>query len=559
MRTPALSQVIRLLRLAHLANENPENVNSVFEARETSAFGAGFIDRREMLKRSLKVGGLTAGAHLLGGCSFPFSRNLAGSRSPASPSTGVRNERADPVLIVGGGIAGLTAAYQLQKNGVPCALYEASERWGGRMFTLANFNSDGMFCELGGEAVDSDHTALMTLCAELGVGIQDLTADDRGLDNELYFAEGRVISTRQFMAALQPLAREVAKDFQELWGGAPARMPTYKDKDNPAVLKYDRMSLANYFHGKKNVDQWALDLIGTLYVCEYGLDLEEQSALNFLTLATVGGAALKPLGMSDEKFRIEGGSSALCSALIQFLTGKVPFYLGHQLLKIEDKSGGLRFTFNTGSSGNSGASSLEVSARQAICTIPFSTLRFVEGVGALELNPALKKAISELGYGNVSKWMTGYKSRFWRKAKNHPCNGTLLSVERQQFWEASRRQKGESGILTRFLAGSKATQLSYESLEKDIQFLDHLYPGAKKEFEDKQVLMPWGSFPWSKGCYSGLRPGQYTSLNGLAAETHLGGRLLFAGEHTSVDYGGFMNGAIESGKASAGKIIRLAR
>ena len=532
MRISALSRVIRLLQIAHTANEN----------------GKHSLSRREMLKLSAGVGGMSAGLMAALPVSTLFEKN-------ASAFARSRITRTDPVLIVGGGVSGLVAAYQLQKKGVPCAIYEASERLGGRMLTVPNFNSEGMFCELGGEAVDTGHTALMSLCAELGVGIQDLTKEDQGLEEDLYFADGKVISTRQMVIAFQPLAGQIAKDLRELWGDLPARMATYKDRNNPTLLKYDRMSLSHYLYGKKDVEKWVIDLISTLYVCEYGLDAEEQSAFNFLSMITIGVSkvsgspfTMNLLGDSDEKFRIEGGSSSLCNALVKVLQGKVPFNLGHHLLKIEDNSGGLKFSFRK-------SSTVEVSAKQAICTIPFSTLRFVEGIYALDLNPDLKKGISEMGYGSVSKWAMGFKSRFWRKDKKYPSTGSFVSVERQQFSETSRMQKGKSGILTRYLAGTKSTQISYDSLEKDIQFLDRLYPGAKKEFDNKHVLMPWGQFPWSKGCYSCLKPGQYTAFNGLAEEAQLGGRLLFAGEHTSVDYGGFMNGAIESGHASARKII----
>src|SRR5581483_2540888 len=64
---------------------------------------------------------------------------------------------AEPVAILGAGVSGLTAAYRLQQAGLPWTLYEASPRFGGRMFTKRDFNADGMFCELGGELVDSDH------------------------------------------------------------------------------------------------------------------------------------------------------------------------------------------------------------------------------------------------------------------------------------------------------------------------------------------------------------------------------------------------------------------
>ena len=73
-----------------------------------------------------------------------------------------------PVAIIGGGVAGLTAAYRLHQAGAKAVVFEASNRWGGRMFTHYDFYK-GMFCELGGELVDTGHEDLQKLAAEVGV------------------------------------------------------------------------------------------------------------------------------------------------------------------------------------------------------------------------------------------------------------------------------------------------------------------------------------------------------------------------------------------------------
>ncbi len=91
------------------------------------------------------------------------------------------------IAIVGGGVAGLTAAYRLQQHGAKPTLFEASNRWGGRMFTRYDFYK-GMFCELGGELVDSNHEDLQNLLGEFGLKTQKLDEGDEGQD--LYFFDG---------------------------------------------------------------------------------------------------------------------------------------------------------------------------------------------------------------------------------------------------------------------------------------------------------------------------------------------------------------------------------
>jgi len=94
---------------------------------------------------------------------------------------------AQAVGIVGGGVAGLTAAYRLHAAGMKPVVFEASNRWGGRIFTHYDFYK-GMFCELGGEFVDTNHEDLQKLGSELGVEMQKLAAEGDG--ENLYFFKG---------------------------------------------------------------------------------------------------------------------------------------------------------------------------------------------------------------------------------------------------------------------------------------------------------------------------------------------------------------------------------
>ena len=216
------------------------------------------------------------------------------------------------IAIIGGGVAGLTAAYRLQAAGAKPVVFEASNRWGGRMFTIYDFYK-GMFCELGGEFVDTNHEDLQKLAAELGVEMQNLTADG---GEDLYFLKGhgirrRTCSTRQSRREpLLPIAKQIAEDADKL---------TDKDENWTAhATKLDEMSLKAYleqFRGK--TDDWAIDLLDVAYNIEFGLETEDQSSLNMVDF--IGTDLSKPFqmfGESDEVYRIKGGSSALIKALV---------------------------------------------------------------------------------------------------------------------------------------------------------------------------------------------------------------------------------------------------
>ena len=83
----------------------------------------------------------------------------------------------DAVVVVGAGVAGLTCAYRLRQAGVAVRVYEAQDRIGGRMFSLTNHFADHQVCELGGELIDTGHARIRALASELGLTLDDLSAD----------------------------------------------------------------------------------------------------------------------------------------------------------------------------------------------------------------------------------------------------------------------------------------------------------------------------------------------------------------------------------------------
>jgi monoamine oxidase len=152
-----------------------------------NALAVSFEDRGLVLPRSsalsrrrlLRLSAAAAGAAAL---------------SPVLDWSACAKDKTPPsIAIVGGGVAGLTAAYRLQAAGVRPVLFEASSRWGGRMLTVYDFYK-GMFCELGGEFVDTNHEDLQKLGAELGVEMQKLATEGEGED--LYFYAAHSIRRR---------------------------------------------------------------------------------------------------------------------------------------------------------------------------------------------------------------------------------------------------------------------------------------------------------------------------------------------------------------------------
>jgi monoamine oxidase len=532
-RTPLLRKLVQTVQQAHWLNKNPGQRALFLEAREASR-----VSRRDFVRILGAAGFVTAA----GGLVPRMARGAEASQ--------LRPSSREPVAIIGAGLAGLTAAYRLNHAGVPCEIFEGSERTGGRVLTRYDFNKDKMFCELGGELVDTNHKDLIALAGELGLEIQELKGADHGTD--LYFFGGKHYTDEQLIPLFQPFAHKLATDLKGIYdkeGNFTAR-----------ARRFDQISLAQYLaESGKGVEKWVLDLLRVAYTIEYGREVEEQSALNLIVyLKPDTSAGFKIFGDSDESKRIEGGSSALPDALVKALEGRVEIHQGHTLEKIGSAGSSMNLTFS------SGGGSREVKFARVICALPFTMLRLVDGVKALALSKVKQEAIARLGYGNNSKVMYGFTERWWRNpavglpaASNGSC---FTDLPLQCTWESSRGQAGESGIITNFLGGAVAVkQLSQEHFDKFRDEFGRIFPGIADKFDGKRALMNWPGYKFTRGSYSCPLVGQYTTLLKAAPLPELGGRLIFAGEHTSGEFAGFMNGAVESGNRAAREILSAAR
>jgi Monoamine oxidase len=180
------------------------------------------ISRRQLLRAGLFTAGLTS-ASLLHSCSTP-------STAPANPDT---------VLIVGAGLAGLTAGYRLWQRNLPLKIIEASDRIGGRMLSKPQALGTNITTELGGEFIDTGHQNIQNLAKEMGLNLIDLTAGDQGLTTEIWFFQGRKLEFKDIVSGLKPLVARISKDVDSLGDF------NYKNANN-LVKQIDQTSIQQY-------------------------------------------------------------------------------------------------------------------------------------------------------------------------------------------------------------------------------------------------------------------------------------------------------------------------
>lgn len=518
-RTPLFREIVRSFRLAQASLRTGIPADEVVQIDR---------ERREMSRRRfVGVSAAAAGTLLLDGCA-PFLRpaRRAGER---------------PVLIVGAGIAGLTAGYRLRQKGVPVRIVEAQDRVGGRMYSLRDYFADGQVAELGGELIDSDHEHIRRLAGELGIPLDDLSTDAPELARDVWFFGGRRRTDAEVVEAFRPVAERIVADLEPL-GADPD--PTYRDPGGAGAL--DRTTLAQWLD-RAGVGGWMRELLDVGYTTEYGLEPDRQSALNFLLMIDPDPDPFRIFGASDERFHTRGGNDRIPHALADRLGDAIE--TGTLLEAVRSRGdGGFTATFRRG------AGSFDVEADHLLLAIPFTLLRDVRL--DVPLPEAKARAIRELGYGTNAKLMVGFSSRPWRAQGS---NGSVLTdLPFQLTWETSRLQPGRAGILTDFTGGNHGIELGRgtpaEQAALFLRDLERVYPGVTAAHAGmKEARFHWPSFPYTRGSYASYLPGQWTGIRGAEGEPV--GRLYFAGEHCSLLAQGFMEGGCETGERAAGEIL----
>ncbi|MDN5781502.1 MAG: FAD-dependent oxidoreductase [Luteimonas sp.] len=460
---------------------------------------------------------------------------LAGCSSLPRPLTAAGDE----VVIVGAGIAGLTAAWRLRQQGVRVRVFEAQTRIGGRMFSLRDHFPDGQVIELGGELIDSDHVRIRALAAELGLALDDLLEGDS--DHDTWFFDGRALSEREIVDAFVPVAAAIERDLATLGDGD----ILYTDPQGATAL--DTLSIAQWLD-RNGVSGWLRKLIDVAYTTEMGLETDQQSALNLLTfIGTDDADRFAVFGSSDERFHVRGGNDRIVHGLGDRLGDAVE--TGSVLEALRGDATGYTLTFRRDGGTH------DVAAKQVILALPFTLLRKVRIDVAL---PRVKRrAIDTLAYGTNAKLMIGFGRRVWRAQE---ANGASFSdLPFQTTWDTTRKQPGNGGVLTNFTGGRHGVELGQGTpraqADAAAAAIERMYPGAvAARAGAREVRMHWPSHPWTLGSYACLRPGDWTGLRGAMGESVDG--LHFAGEHCALDTQGFMEGGCESGETAAAAVLQ---
>ncbi|MEO9189277.1 MAG: FAD-dependent oxidoreductase [Acetobacteraceae bacterium] len=453
------------------------------------------------------------------------------------------------IAVVGAGLAGLTAAYRLQRAGYAVDVFEGSTRLGGRCYTARGVFADGQIAEHGGEFIDTGHKAIRALAAELGLTLDDVLAATPARTQPLY-----VFDAKPYTLA------DATRDWQPLYPTLQSQAKAIGDFDyrqaTPAARHFDAMTItewvATYVPGGR-AGQLG-QLIENAFTEENAADAERQSALNLITILAVDprdGFNLYSTD-SDQRFHVRGGNDQIPGLLGERLGARIRTAM--PLVAIARRADGrLRLSFKR----DGGV--VDFVYERVILALPFSVMRAAVDYRAGGFRSLKNRAIKTQPIGASVKIQLQFTRRSWNELG---CSGEirLPSPTFQTSWEVTRAQPGQAGVLNFWSCGTPA--LHAGGLDNDALAATVMgdaapaLPGLAGLWNGIMTKDAWAQNPWSLGSYSYFPPGYQTSVAGIEAEPE--GHCFFAGEHTS-SQNGYLNAGVETGERAARQVIASLR
>jgi len=438
--------------------------------------------------------------------------------------------RGRSVIVAGAGLAGLTAAVELHHDGADVTVLEARDRVGGRVWTVREGFVEGQHAEAGGDLIEEEQDEIRRLVERLGLELVPILHG--GFSFFWQDAAGRPLSRddsgggpwAMLSKQLEPCVRDYRVSDQR-WDGLIAQTIA-------------RVSVAEWLD-RVGADETLRALITGLR----GFFLADPDELSLLALVDQLASDVPGRG---KIYRIKGGNDLLALGLAGILGDRVK--LRTELRAASQTAGKVRVMIRTG-----GVDS-HMAADYLIVAVPAATLR------AVAFEPSMpspqREAIERLRYGRATRTLLQFERRFWHGDGRPKAYGTNLPIG--AVWDGNETQPGRAGILS-LLAGGSASEKTrkllaecgIEGLTQCLQWL-----GAQGIPVLASRVVSWEDDRWAGGGYAYFDPSYDSALRPWLVRPH--GRVLFAGEHTSFKWQGYMNGAVESGLRAAAEVRAMA-
>ncbi len=523
------------------------------------------MDRRTLLKLVGRAGGVAAVLTTMKAMKLLDSASTGTERPnlPVGFGEGVK------VVILGAGIAGMTAAYELSKAGYECRILEARERAGGRCWTirggdrireldseqLCKFESaDYLYMNPGAARIPHHHQGLLSYCKEFGVPLQVIVNDNRACyfqDDNAFDGKPvlnrRVISdSRGYIAELiakaisqKALEQEVSTEDQERI----LEMITSFGGLN-ADLLYTGSSRAGY---KEPPGLQSGNIYEPINLSELLKSDFWQYKMNFSEGYNQSATMLEPVGGMDQI------AKAFEQQVGKFITYNA------EVTQIRKTVSGVRLVYRDKTSDKQAA----LDADFAICTLPLSVLDTLD----TDLSPDYQNAIADNAKSYVRAVKHGFqaKRRFWEE--DYQIYGGISWTTRDitQIWYPATGFHQPTGIIIgayiwdNEIADAISAMFINQRLRKAIEEGEGIHPGYANELHlNTGVSVAWGKIPYSLGGW--MEWTEEARKKAYPILTQPDDSIYFAGEHMSY-LTGWQEGAIlsahEAVKGISAKLQRI--
>lgn len=439
-----------------------------------------------------------------------------GTSSSSTGTTGATELDVD-VVVIGGGLSGLTAARNLSQAGYSVRLFEARDQVGGRTkdWDLGN----GAVGEGGAQWVGADQTAILQLADELGV--ETFPSDVAG--NIVLHFEGQTFETT------------LGDPFEEVQGlratldALAATIPVDAPWDAPDAAQLDATTAEQWLLGQNPSPDAAFEFASSISVW---LGDMSQISLLYLAYYVASAGSVQALDDDAQSHRLVGGPARLSHLMAEALGDAVR--TSTPVERVEQLDTHVRVVTD---------GETVTAARVIIAMNPSDADR-------IAFEPPLPEARAELQSSWVSnpgvKLHIVYPTPFWREDGRSGTSLSDLPITSLTF-DASPPD-ANVGVLVVFPTDDA---LPATEAEREAAVLDELVVlfggSAARSTGYREVL--WADEPWIAGCTSPLPPGVLTSV-GSALRVPVG-RVHWAGTETATKWTGYMDGAVRAGQRAA--------
>ena len=439
------------------------------------------------------------------------------------------------VIIIGAGMAGLVAAYELQRAGHDPIILEARQRVGGRVYTMRDPFAPGLYAEAGAMRLPKAHELTMAYVEKFNLKLNAFTM---GNPQAYYHLHGR----KMRIADAQPADLGYALPPHEQ-GQSPSQM--FAEAIHPLKQKLDTLGEAAWDEIVKENDQYStrefLEAKGwsEAAIEMYGMVANQESRMNASFIELLRSEIMHSF---RDMYQIEGGTDRLPLAFMPALQARIRF--GAKLIALDQSPENVTAHYQSLTGRKS------ISGDRAIVTLPFSVLRHIEILKPF--SPAKQRAIRQLHYDGSGKIFLQCRRRFWETDEGIIGGGSLTDLAvRNIYYPEHGRESGRGVLIASYTWGEDAQRWGWLSerdrIEQAIENVAQVHPQIMDEFGVGTSHM-WQNDEFAGGAFALFEPGQQTLLHEHIIQPE--GRIHFAGEHTSLVHR-WIQGAVESGLRTA--------